>query len=101
MTPSPSSTLKTIKLKFKNLNCDHGDDITQISRHFKSLPFKIDPSKILANHLVKCAVLVVLFKTNNQFNVLWTIRGFEMKTYPGEIWLVKIKKKHDFLQIKS
>ncbi len=35
--------------------------------------------------LVKCAILILLFRKNNEFNLLLTVRSSKLKSYPGEL----------------
>ncbi|CAF0815431.1 unnamed protein product [Brachionus calyciflorus] len=36
-------------------------------------------------NLKKCAIIIILFRANNEWNILFTIRSSQLRSYPGEI----------------
>lgn len=78
-------TLEGVREKFKSLRCEHEESMDQVGNHFKLINH-LNLRVLNHENLNRCAILLVLFKTNNKFHILLTIRGFELKSFPGEIW---------------
>jgi 8-oxo-dGTP pyrophosphatase MutT (NUDIX family) len=78
-----SLTLDGIKQKFKDFDCNHTSSSVNNLNDLEN--FSICNGSLLENDLLKCAVLVILFRENNQFYVIFTIRSWKLKSFPGEI----------------
>jgi len=74
--------LDELKQKLKIFDCEH----TKCSNNVKdSEKFSICNDSVLDNDLLKCAVLVIIFRANNQFYVIFTVRSLKLKSFPGEL----------------
>lgn len=85
---SKSNILEELREKFRPLECNHRQEIGHLNDHFPFLRNANLGIKLLSpNSLSRCAILLALFKTDNKLHVLLNIRGFELKSFAGEIWL--------------
>jgi coenzyme A diphosphatase NUDT7 len=69
--------------KFQPYNCKHKDEFNQ--KKFSQETFPHCDLNLNEKLLLKCAWLMLVFRLNNQFYVLLTIRSFKLKSYPGEL----------------
>lgn len=70
-----------LRQKFHKYHCTHPE-----SKEDFIIEEKLFHYNITDKQLMRCAVLVILFRANDQLNILLTIRSFKLKSFPGEIW---------------
>lgn len=78
-----STLFEDLKKRFEHANCEHDANYNRYPHNVK-----IDGDfggEILSKPLVKCAVLILLFRQNNQFHIMFTVRSMKLKSFPGEI----------------
>ena len=63
----------SLKLKLNPIACDQACD----QQRFPHCDLKV--------HLTKCAILILFFRKNEQYHILFTIRSLKLKNYSGEI----------------
>ncbi|RNA06808.1 coenzyme A pyrophosphatase [Brachionus plicatilis] len=76
---------ESVRQKFSNYDCK-----TNHMGIDQNVPITLDGFPhcqlgINVDRLKKCAVLIILFRKNKQFNILFTIRSSVLRAYPGEI----------------
>ena len=72
-----------LKRRFERANCCHDENYNRYPHNVK-----IDGNfgdEIRSKPLVRCAILILLFRKNNQFHILFTVRSMKLKSFPGEI----------------
>ncbi len=72
------SIFSELKAKFSKVSCEHSFSTNGTFPH-------CDLEVSLEKPLTKCAILILLFRKNNQFHFLFTIRSEKLKSFPGEI----------------
>ena len=80
-----SAIYEELKRKFEPFNCIKNENEINLDNNCSKAKFPmctLIPEEV---GLLKCAILVVLFRSNNQYFVILNIRGFNLKAYPGEI----------------
>lgn len=89
-----SNVFDILKQKLNKFNCNHfdrnGNDNFEFESHMQKAFESYEP-KIDERNLTKCAILIILFRSNGKFHVVLTIRAFGLKSFPGEIWLEFVK----------
>jgi len=75
--------LEELKQKFQNFDCDHKNNSPNNLKDPEN--FLLCNDTLLDNGLLKCAVLIILFRSNNQFYMIFTVRSLKLKSFPGEI----------------
>lgn len=80
------NSFEKLKQVFKDVDCGtNHDESCSLKNEFSFEKFPHCKLDICENSLTKCAVLVILFRSNNEFNVLFTKRSLRLRNYPGEI----------------
>lgn len=74
-----------LKQKFRDFDCSSNHSKIDEKRPLTIDSFPHCHLGINLKKLKKCAVLIILFRKNNEFNILFTIRSSELRNYPGEI----------------
>ena len=74
--------LEQFKKKFENFNCTQSNAAVNLA----SLEhFSICNGAHFGDDFLKCAVLIILFRTNDEFHFIFTVRSSKLKSFPGEI----------------
>lgn len=78
--------LEKLKIIFKNHDCtlNHSNK-NYVNENISLDTFPHCQLDTSFKRLKKCAILIILFRHNNEFNILYTIRSSDLKSYPGEI----------------
>lgn len=76
---------ETLKQKFCNFDCKSNHLNIDQNRLLTTDNFPHCNLDINIEQLKKCAVLIILFRKNKEFNILFTIRSSELRSFPGEI----------------
>ncbi len=72
-----------VKEYFKEIKCNHSENSTSEKLTYDNLPHC--DLQLPENALMKCAILILLFRYEKKFHVLLTIRSFKLKSFKGEI----------------
>ena len=72
-----SEIFDKIKIKFDKIRCTHANSSLN--------SFSFCNSEIPDEKMQKCSILILIFHSGNDLNVIFTIRNFNLKKYPGEI----------------
>ena len=73
-----------LKKKFEQSECVHEEN-SKFPHNVDLFGTELESRGILTKPLVKCGILILLFRKNNELNVLFTIRSMNLKIFPGEI----------------
>ena len=67
-----------LKVKFSKVQCEHVNN--------EDADFPHSNLETVSNKpLVKCAILILLFRKKNHFYLTFTVRSERLKSFPGEI----------------
>ena len=70
------NAFEILQQKLKPIACNHSCDQLREKR-FPHCDLKV--------HLTKCAILILFFRKNQQYHILFTVRSLKLKNYSGEI----------------
>ena len=71
-----------LKNNFDIYNCTHSENKLYVDDLDR---FSVCNGSLVEADLLKCAVLIVLFRSNDEYHVLFTVRSLKLKSFPGEI----------------
>lgn len=80
-----TNLFESLQQRFSSYNCKLNHLNLNKDRELTVDNFPHCNLEINLDKLKKCAVLIILFRKNRKFNILFTIRSSELRTYPGEI----------------
>ncbi len=80
-----SMIFESLKKKFKSAECDHDETLNIYPHNVDLSGADLGACGVLTKPLIKCAIQILLFRKDNELCILFTIRSWKLKHFPGEI----------------